>query len=143
MVKVTLKISTTKEKLIEKWAKGTYNPMRTGHDPYKYETRYSNRLIVREIYIKIILRYFSPIGLMKTPRVERYILSAGLRASGISHIVGGRAKWYNLYGKEFSNSSPRAWQPTPMFLPGKSHGQTSLVGYSPWGCKESDTSEAT
>ena len=33
MVKVTLKISTTKEKLIEKWAKGTYNPMRTGHDP--------------------------------------------------------------------------------------------------------------
>ena len=33
----------------------------------------------------------------------------------------------------------RKWQPTPVFLPGKSHGQTSLVGYSPWGCKESDT----
>ena len=27
------------------------------------------------------------------------------------------------------------WQPTPVFLPGKSHGQRSLVGYSPWGCK--------
>ena len=26
-------------------------------------------------------------------------------------------------------------QPTPVFLPGKSHGQRSLVGYSPWGCK--------
>ena len=25
------------------------------------------------------------------------------------------------------------WQPTPVFLPGKSHGQRSLVGYSPWG----------
>ena len=35
----------------------------------------------------------------------------------------------------------RKWQPTPVFLPGKSHGQRSLVGYSPWGCKESDTSE--
>ena len=32
----------------------------------------------------------------------------------------------------------RAWQPTPVFLPGESHGQRSLVGYSPWGCKESD-----
>ena len=35
----------------------------------------------------------------------------------------------------------RAWQPTPVFLPGESHGQRSLVGYSPWGCKESDTTE--
>ena len=35
----------------------------------------------------------------------------------------------------------RKWQPTPVFLPGKSHGQRSLVGYSPWGRKESDTTE--
>ena len=33
------------------------------------------------------------------------------------------------------------WQPTPVFLPGKSHGQRSLLGYSLWGCKESDTTE--
>ena len=32
----------------------------------------------------------------------------------------------------------RKWQPTPVFLPGESHGQRSLAGYSPWGCKESD-----
>ena len=35
----------------------------------------------------------------------------------------------------------RAWQPTPVFLPGESHGQRSLAGYSPWGRKESDTAE--
>ena len=29
----------------------------------------------------------------------------------------------------------REWQPTPVFWPGKSHGQRSLVGYSPWGCR--------
>jgi len=29
----------------------------------------------------------------------------------------------------------RKWQPTPVFLPGESHGQRSLAGYSPWGCK--------
>ena len=32
-------------------------------------------------------------------------------------------------------------QPTPVFLPGKFHGQRSLVGYSPWGHKESYTTE--
>ena len=35
----------------------------------------------------------------------------------------------------------RKWQSTPVFLPGKSHGQGSLTGYSPWGLKESDTTE--
>ena len=34
-----------------------------------------------------------------------------------------------------------AWQPSPVFLPGESHGQRSLVGYSPWGLKESDMTE--
>ena len=29
----------------------------------------------------------------------------------------------------------RKWQPTPIFLPGKFHGQRSLAGYSPWGCR--------
>ena len=32
----------------------------------------------------------------------------------------------------------RKWQPILVFLPGKSHGQRSLAGYSPWGHKESD-----
>ena len=37
----------------------------------------------------------------------------------------------------------RAWQPNPVFLPGESHGQRSLAGYSPWGHRESDIIEAT
>ena len=35
----------------------------------------------------------------------------------------------------------RRWHPTPVLLPGKSHGQRSLVRYSPWGCGELDTTE--
>ena len=35
----------------------------------------------------------------------------------------------------------RKWQPTPIFLSEKSHGQRSLAGYSPWGLKELDTTE--
>ena len=37
----------------------------------------------------------------------------------------------------------RKWQPTPVFLPGESQGQGSLVGCGLWGCTESDTTEAT
>ena len=37
----------------------------------------------------------------------------------------------------------RKWQFTPVFLPEKSHGQRSLVGYSPWGHKESNTTDLT
>ena len=33
------------------------------------------------------------------------------------------------------------WQPTSVLLPGESQGQRSLVGYSPWGCKEPDMTE--
>ena len=35
----------------------------------------------------------------------------------------------------------RAWQPTPVLLPGEPHGQRSLAGYSLWGRKEWDTTE--
>ena len=35
----------------------------------------------------------------------------------------------------------REWVPAPVFLPGELHGQKSLVGYSPWGQEESDTTE--
>ena len=37
----------------------------------------------------------------------------------------------------------RKWEPTPVFLPGESHGQRSLAGYSPWDHEELDTTEAT
>ena len=37
----------------------------------------------------------------------------------------------------------RKWQPTPVFLPGESHGQRSLADYSPWDHKESDTAKHT
>ena len=37
----------------------------------------------------------------------------------------------------------RQWHPTPILLPGKSHGQRRLVGYSPWGHEALDTSDFT
>ena len=37
----------------------------------------------------------------------------------------------------------RAWQPTPVFLPGESYGQRNLVDYSPYDCTELDVTEVT
>ena len=49
--------------------------------------------------------------------------------------------WVQFLGWE--DPLEEAWQPTPGFLPGESHGQGTLAGYRPWGHKESDTTEVT
>ena len=46
---------------------------------------------------------------------------------------------FNLWVRKISWNGK--WQPTPVFLPRKFHGQSALVGYSPWGHKESDMTE--
>ena len=64
---------------------------------------------------------------------------ASLVAQRLKCLPAMQETWVRSLGWE----ERRKWQPTPVFLPGKSHGQSSLVGYSPWGPKESDTTEAT
>ena len=50
-----------------------------------------------------------------------------------------------MRARSLDREDPRRkkWQPTPVFLPGKSYGQRSLAGYSPKGCKELDMTEDT
>ena len=69
-------------------------------------------------------------------------------SSGIQDLPGGsdsKASAYNAGAQvqSLGQEDPleKEMQPTPVFLPGKSHGWRSLAGYSPWGCKESDTTE--
>ena len=83
-----------------------------------------------------------------------------LQCSCLENPRDGGAWWAALYGvaqsqtqlKRLSSSSRRhqfslwvgkipwrgEWLPPPVFLPGESHGQRSLAGYSPWDCKESN-----
>ena len=51
----------------------------------------------------------------------------------IQNMLAMQEMWVQSLGQE--NPWSRKWQPTPVFLPGKFHGQRSLVGSSPWGCK--------
>ena len=58
-----------------------------------------------------------------------------------SACQGRRCKGYGLDPWVGKITWRRKWQPTPVFFPGQSHGQRSLVGYGSWGHKESDTTE--
>ena len=77
-----------------------------------------------------------------------------LQYSCLEHPMGGGAWWAAVHGvaKSLTRLSDftftfmhwrRKWQPTPVFLPGESQGQGSLVGCRLWGRTGSDTTEAT
>ena len=60
---------------------------------------------------------------------------------GMFHAKMGTIKDRN--STDLTEAGRRQWHPTPVLLPGKSHGRRSLVSCSPWGHTESDTTEGT
>ena len=66
---------------------------------------------------------------------------ASLGAQVLKDLPAMRETW--IQSLAWDDPWSRAWQPTPVFLPGESHGQRSLADYGPQCCKESDTTEAT
>ena len=67
------------------------------------------------------------------------ITRASLVAQMIKHLPAMRETWVRSWVGTISWR--RKWQPTPVLLPGESHGWRSLVGYGPWDHKESDMTE--
>ena len=93
--------------------------------------------------------YSIPIDLSLLPRIRRdnhfinysqAVMGAFLVAQMVKHLPAMQETQVWSLGQE-KIPQRRQWQPTPVLLPGKFHGQRSLVGYSPRGHKESDTTE--
>ena len=63
------------------------------------------------------------------------------KAHSLHHLKIDFNKSYLKYHCHQLQQGRRQWHPTPVLLPGKSHGWRSLVGCSPWGSQESDTTE--
>ena len=68
--------------------------------------------------------------------------------SALASLASGWLRWYRICLQcrrpgfnPWVGKIPwrQEWLPTPVFSPGASHGQRSLVGYSPWGCEQSET----
>ena len=70
-----------------------------------------------------------------------------LKASILQHSVFFMVQLSHLYmttmvySFDYTYLWRRQWHPTPILLPGKSHGWRNLVGCSPWGCEESDMTD--
>ena len=72
--------------------------------------------------------------------LEGIINSMGMSFSKLQEIVKDREAWHAaIHG--VAKTLKQLMAPTPVLLPGKSHGQRGLVGCSPWGRKESGTTE--
>ena len=80
------------------------------------------------------LNYFSNICVIYN-RLSRWLTGKGYACQCRRYRIFGFNPWVGKI------TWRRKWQPTLVFLPWKSHGQRSLVGYTPWGQKESDTTE--
>ena len=89
--------------------------------------------------------------IMRTKKVEENLYKIGKRLIGLPRwhqwwrtrlpMQETQETWVQYLGWE--DPSRSTWQSTAVFLPGGSHGQRSMGGYSPWGREESDTAEAT
>ena len=81
-----------------------------------------------------IIDYYQLLGLSKYSGCL-----TSLVAQTVKRLLTMPETWFDPWvGKSFWR---RKWHPTPVLLPGKSHGWRSMVGYSPWGHKEWDTTE--
>ena len=74
--------------------------------------------------------------------------SFGISKETVNPVKRQPSKWEKIIANETTDKGliskiykQLIWHPTPVLLPGKSHGQNSLVGYSPWGLEELDTTE--
>ena len=69
------------------------------------------------------------LGLGPSPPTTSYLLQAGSPSKVWKHLEQPK-----VYVSPEPSTRRRQWHPTPVLLPGKSHGQRSLVGCGPWGC---------
>ena len=67
--------------------------------------------------------------------------SMDMSLSKLQELGMDREAWHAAVHGVAKNWTRRQWHPTPVLLPGKSHGRRSLVGWSPWGREESDMTE--
>ena len=96
------------------------------------------RIVVRIQYLKA---YENSIKYHRNEKTAFYNRKPSHKTSLVAQMVKRLPTMQETQVRSLRQEDPLEKDPTPVLLPGKSHGQRSLVGYSPWGHKESDTTE--
>ena len=116
--------------------------------PYIFEKNiYSVTTRWNVLYMSLIYLVYSIIQILEKEMATQSITPAWkipwMEEPGrLQSMQSQRVEHKQLHFLSFYSSFwRRKWQCTPLFLPGESHGQRGLVGYSLWGCKESDTTK--
>ena len=101
------------------------------------------------------VRYINSLSLNafigKVKLMRRVVRIKGVHTCLGSHLASADQGWFlhlfmisaqqSIWHTGFISIYTCQWQPTPVLLPGNSHGRRSLVGCSPWGGEESDTTD--
>ena len=101
---------------------------------------YAPSIELKKFHCHSLLTFFI-IGLLMLKRPILGCWWASLVAQRLKRLPAVKEIWVRSLGRE--DPWRRKWQPTPVFLPEESHGLRSLVGYSPRGRKECDTTDLT
>ena len=111
--------------------------------------KFNKQLEDRSLSSQILL--FMILNLWRSPRLcenfwsyNYFIFPILTLTVSFLFIISNKTDYQKVSAKTESfrfNINWRWWHPTPVLLPGKSHGRRSLVGCSPWGCEESDMTE--
>ena len=118
-------------------------PAVRGSSPYTPYLTYTSSFQIRYFCSHFWRRKLKPrdVSVLKVTyhvggtRFEPRSSSSCLMAQTVKHLLTMWETWVRSLDRE--DPLRRKWQPTPVLLPGKSHGWRSLVGYSPWGHTES------
>ena len=102
--------------------RGTWQPTVHGVAEELDMTWELNNNILRVAFVTYVYKYYYNLGVPNLKRLP------AMWETQVRFLVG-------------KIPGGRKWQSTPALLPGKSHGRRSLIGFSPWGCKESDRTE--
>ena len=84
------------------------------------------------------LKYYVSLNLLFSSYKETF---KKIYSSLVNYTIVSRSETFLFFTLSSSSRRRRQWHPTPVLLPGKSHGRRSLVGCSPWGRSESGTTE--